>query len=89
MRAFSKNIDTDQIEKLRSDDYALPHFYYYLLIKLCLMINTFKECDRAYEKRIEDRGEIIKMRQQAEYMHLMTNTPRYKPDEKVKDEDLQ
>lgn len=42
-----------------------------------------------YEKHIEEQDEIIKMRQQDEREHLIINDPRFKPDEKIKDKDLQ
>ncbi|MCK5336447.1 MAG: hypothetical protein KAQ67_09795 [Gammaproteobacteria bacterium] len=87
--ANTYDLDTDQMEKLKSDDYALMHFGYDLLKQVLFGDKSIKERDDAYEKRIEERGEIIKMHQQAEREHLMIYDPRYKPDEKAKDKDLQ
>ena len=83
------DLDTDQIEKLKSDDYALMHFGYDLLKQVLFGDKSIKEREGAYEKRIEERGEIIKMRQQAEREHMLANDPRYKPEDNIQDKDLQ
>jgi len=82
------DLDTGQIEKLKSDDYALILFRYDLLKQALFDDKSIKQCDSAYEKRIEERGEIIKMRQQTGRETIVINNPRYKFEDNIKDKDL-
>lgn len=87
--ATTYNITDERMEKLKVDDHALMHFDYSLLKQILFGDVSITEQDGAYEKRIEERGEIIKMPQQAEREHIMANDPRYQSKDNVKDKDLQ
>jgi len=65
------------------------HFDYDLLKQILFGDKSIKNVTMPYEKHIEEQDEIIKMRQQDEREHLIINDPRFKPDEKIKDKDLQ
>lgn len=65
------------------------HFGYDLLKQVLFGDKTIAEHEGAYEKRIAERGAVIKMRQQAERDAMMEYDPRYKAENKVKEEDLQ
>jgi len=53
------------------------HFGYDLLKQVLFGDKGNKEPDSAYEKRIEEHGEIIKMRLQTGRKTIITTNPRY------------
>lgn len=90
--SFSKTyvIADEEMEKLKTDDYALMKFGFRLLKQVLFGDKSITERDVAYEQRIEERGDIIQMCQKAEREAMLENAPpRYKPEDDVKEEDLQ
>lgn len=73
--------------KLKTDNYALMKLVFRLLKQVLFGEKSITELDGAYEKRIEERGNIIQMRAKAEREAMLENDPRYKPEDDIKEKD--
>lgn len=75
--------------KIKTNDAALMKFSYEPLKQAHFRDKPIPAHDGAYEIRIEERGEIIKIRQETEREHIMQNDSRYKTEDNFKDGNLQ